>query len=111
MKSTNSISVLYVDDEEKALKHFTRAFSKKFNILTANTYDIALNILSDHDIAILIADERMPNQSGVYLLKEARQNWPQTVRMLTTAYTDFNKLSLAINQANIFSLYLKALGP
>ncbi|MEM7620062.1 MAG: hybrid sensor histidine kinase/response regulator [Pseudomonadota bacterium] len=107
MKISEPISILYVDDEEKALKHFSRAFSKDFNVLTASSYDSALEQLASHDIAILISDERMPNQSGVELLKQAKQTWPHVIRLLTTAYTDFDKLRQAINQANIFRFISK----
>lgn len=107
MKQSNSISVLFVDDEDKTRKHFSRAFSNEFNIYTAASVQDARCVLDQNEIAILIADERMPQQSGVSLLTTAFQKFPHIVRLLTTAYTDFDKLSAAINKANVFRFVSK----
>ena len=68
-------AVLYVDDEEKSLKYFTRAFSDQFRILTASNAQDGLRLLEKHkdDIGLLMTDQRMPGEKGVWLLERARQ--------------------------------------
>lgn len=107
MNNKTPLTILFVDDEVLALKHFSRAFSKEFTVLTANTAAQAKDILAAHDISILISDERMPQQTGVELLIETKKQWPNIIRLLTTAFSDFDTLSRAINEADIFRFIAK----
>lgn len=97
-------AVLYVDDEEMALKYFERTFGKEFRILTASNAADGLKILEQQgdDIGILITDQRMPGEKGVDLLQRALQLRPRLVRMLVTAYADFGVTVDAVNLGNIF---------
>jgi two-component system probable response regulator PhcQ len=97
-------AVLYVDDEEMALKYFERTFGKEFRILTANNAAEGLRILEAQgdDIGILITDQRMPGEKGVDLLQRAMQMRPSLVRMLVTAYADFGVTVDAVNLGSIF---------
>jgi two-component system probable response regulator PhcQ len=97
-------AVLYVDDEEMALKYFERSFGKEFRILTASNAAEGLKILEAQgdDIGILITDQRMPGEKGVDLLQRALQLRPRLVRMLVTAYADFGVTVDAVNLGNIF---------
>lgn len=102
-------AVLFVDDEEKARKYFRMAFSRDFPVLTAGSVQEAREILEIHgdEIAILITDQRMPGQQGVDLLKRARVEWPQIVRMLTTAYSDLDDAIAAVNRGEILRYITK----
>lgn len=102
-------AVLFVDDEEKARKYFRLAFSRDFPVLTAGGVPEALEILELHgdNVAILITDQRMPGQQGVDLLKRARAEWPQIVRMLTTAYSDLDDAIAAVNRGEILRYITK----
>ncbi len=97
-------AVLYVDDEEMALKYFERTFGKEFRILTANNAAEGLKVLEAQgdDIGILITDQRMPGEKGVDLLQRALRLRPGLVRMLVTAYADFGVTVDAVNLGNIF---------
>src|SRR2546426_11157877 len=92
-------AILYVDDEEKSLKAFTRAFSEQFRILTAANAQDGLKLLEAHaaEIGLLMTDQRMPGEKGVWLLERARTLNPGIVRILATAYSD---LEAAINAVN-----------
>jgi two-component system, probable response regulator PhcQ len=102
-------AVLFVDDEEKARKYFRMAFARDFTVLTAGSVQEALEILelNGDDIAVLITDQRMPGQQGVDLLKRARTEWPQIVRMLTTAYSDLDDAISAVNRGEILRYITK----
>jgi excisionase family DNA binding protein len=96
-------AILYVDDEEKSLKYFTRAFGDKFKILSAANASDGYRLLEQHrdEIALLITDQRMPGEKGVEFLQRARQLHPTAIRILTTAYSDFDVAIEAVNSAAI----------
>lgn len=101
--------ILFVDDEEKTLKYFSRIFSNDFRILTSTSVDNAKQIIDQKadEIAILITDQRMPKRKGVDLLKFTRENYPHIVRLLTTAYTDLDSAIEAVNAGEIFRYITK----
>jgi two-component system probable response regulator PhcQ len=105
--------VLYVDDEEKSLKYFTRAFSEQFRILTAPSAQEGLKLLEDHadDVALLMTDQRMPGEKGVWLLEKARQLRPRIIRILATAYSDMDAAIAAVNTGAIYKYVTKPWDP
>lgn len=102
-------AVLFVDDEEQALKYFDRAFAKYFRILTASSAEKAWQLITDpvHHIGVLITDHRMPQQTGVDLLEKTRKTYPSIVRILTTAYADVDNAIQAVNEGAIFRYVTK----
>ncbi|HSI63234.1 MAG TPA: response regulator [Candidatus Saccharimonadia bacterium] len=104
-------SVLYVDDEEMALKYFEKTFGREFNIVTANNAADGLKIIEEKgdQLGVLITDQRMPGEKGVHLLERARQLRPRLVRMLITAYADFGVTVDAVNLGSIFRYISKPL--
>jgi two-component system probable response regulator PhcQ len=105
--------ILYVDDEEKSLKNFTRAFGSSFRILTASSAKAGLALLEQHkdEIGVLMTDQRMPGEQGVWLLERARQLQPRIIRMLVTAFTDMDAAIAAINTGAIYKYVSKPWDP
>jgi C4-dicarboxylate-specific signal transduction histidine kinase len=54
-----------------------------------------------HEVAVLLADQRMPAMTGLELLARAREEFPRTVRMLITAYCDVATAIDAINRGRV----------
>src|SRR5512141_974130 len=106
-------AILYVDDEEKSLKYFTRAFQDQFRILTAANAQDGLKILQEHadDIALLMTDQRMPGEKGVWLLEKARQLRPRIIRILATAFADMDAAIAAVNTGAIYKYVTKPWDP
>lgn len=104
-------AVLYVDDEEMALKYFEKSFGREFRILTASNAADGLKIIEEQgdELGVLITDQRMPGEKGVHLLERARQLRPRLVRMLITAYADFSVTVDAVNLGSIFRYISKPL--
>ena len=103
MSNYNKFIILFVDDEEKTTKYFSKAFSDEFNVMTASSADSALDIIeSTENIALLITDQRMPGKNGVSLLEEVRRSHPEIVRILTTAYSDLDSAIEGVNTGEIF---------
>src|SRR5262247_807485 len=106
-------AILYVDDEEKSLKYFARAFDDQFQIYTASNAQDGLKLLEAHkdDIALLMTDQRMPGEKGVWLLEKARQLRPRIIRILATAYSDMDAAIAAVNSGSIYKYVTKPWDP
>jgi two-component system, probable response regulator PhcQ len=106
-------AVLYVDDEEKSLKYFTRAFQDQFRIFTATNAQDGLKLLEEHkdEIGLLMTDQRMPGEKGVWLLEKARQLRPRIIRVLATAYADMDAAIAAVNTGAIYKYVTKPWDP
>lgn len=106
-------AVLYVDDEEKSLVNFTRAFGDDFKVLTANKATDALKLVQDRaaEIGVLMTDQRMPGEKGVWLLERVRQFRPQIMRILVTAYADMDAAIAAVNSGAIYKYVSKPWDP
>src|SRR3954469_8395073 len=106
-------AILYVDDEEKSLKYFKRAFEEQFQILTAPNAQEGLKLLEEHkdQIGLLMTDQRMPGEKGVWLLERARQINPHIIRILATAYADMEAAIAAVNTGAIYKYVTKPWDP
>jgi two-component system probable response regulator PhcQ len=106
-------AVLYVDDEEKALVAFERAFGDSFRTYTATNAQDGLKLIQEHgdDIGILMTDQRMPGEKGVWLLERARQLHPRMLRILVTAFTDMEAAIEAVNSGAIYKYVSKPWDP
>lgn len=93
--------MLCVDDEPSVLTTFRYAMSERFSVLTVGSGADALEILRQRDIAVLLADQRMPGMTGVDLCAQARRLRPDLVRILVTAYADIGDAIDAINRAQV----------
>jgi two-component system, probable response regulator PhcQ len=102
-------TILYVDDEQKSLKAFTRAFRSKFRILSATNASEGYRLLEQHrnEIALLLTDQRMPGEKGVQFLQRARRLHPRAIRILTTAYSDVDVAIEAVNSGAIYKYVTK----
>src|SRR5437660_8354624 len=94
--------LLIVDDETPNLRLLERLFSKDFQCLTASSGPEAIRLLEQHDVAILITDQRMLEMTGIDLLKRTAQLRPHMVRILLTGYTDVEALVEAINSGLVY---------
>ncbi len=95
--------ILFVDDEEHAVKYFQRAVGAFAQVVTAGSVAEGKRLLDEHaaTLAVLISDQRMPNGCGNELLHYARDRYPNMVRILTTAYSELEQTIEAVNQGQI----------
>jgi response regulator RpfG family c-di-GMP phosphodiesterase len=89
--------ILIVDDEMPNLRLLERLFRRDYYCLTASSGAEAIELLQQHDVAIVITDQRMPQMTGMELLKRTSEMRPHMVRILLTGYTDVETLVEAIN--------------
>lgn len=102
-KSKVKAKVLYIDDEEHNLLSFKAGFRKDFEVHTARSALIGLEVLSEHqDIEVVIADQRMPEMTGVEFFERVRTFYPEKIRILLTGYSDIEAVIAAINKGQVY---------
>lgn len=101
-------SILIVDDEPISIKYFKRCFENDYVIETATTADEAIAQLHAHpEICAVISDQVMPESSGIDLFKHLKKEHPRIVRIISTAYSDYDVVVDAINTAGVFAFLTK----
>ncbi len=113
-------AILAVDDEPAVLaavaRDLRRGFGERFRILRATSGAEALEVLTElrrrgDQVAMLIADQRMPGMPGTDYLVEARTLVPDAKRVLLTAYADTEAAIAAINDVALDYYLLKPWDP
>lgn len=105
--------LLYVDDEQKALKYFPICLGDDVEVVACSNALDALAILEAgrERFDAVVSDDRMPNMSGRDLLRIVAVRWPQLSRIITTAYTDVPRLSRMIAAQSVHRVILKPWEP
>jgi two-component system sensor histidine kinase/response regulator len=94
-------TILYVDDDTANLTVLQAACADEFAVVTAESAEVALEIMRQHEIAVLLVDQRMPGMTGVELFEATREHYPDAVRILITAYSDLTDAINAINRGQV----------
>ncbi len=101
-------TVLFVDDEENILKSLRRGLlDEPYETLFAQGGKEALEILEQKEVHVLVTDMRMPEMSGLELLKIVKEKYPRIIRMVLSGYTQVTTLLTAINQGEIYKFITK----
>ena len=107
LKSQAKRNLLYVDDQRENLIVFRAAFEDQFNILEASSATEALQLLEVHEIPVVVTDQRMPDMTGVELCEIVKREYPHTIRLILTGYTDSDAIMEAINTGHVYSFITK----
>jgi type II secretory ATPase GspE/PulE/Tfp pilus assembly ATPase PilB-like protein/FixJ family two-component response regulator len=104
----NGYTLLFVDDEESVLKALKRIFlDENYRILTAANGPEALQILTGQKVHLVVSDHRMPGMTGAQLLKETKERWPETIRIMLTGYADVQSIMGAVNEGAVYKFITK----
>lgn len=112
--------IITVDDDPNVLHAVQADLRKKYGaqyrIASADSGKKALELLTEYrrrgdEAALLVVDQRMPNMSGVEFLKKAIELFPDSKRVLLTAYADTDAAIKAINEVRIDHYLLKPWDP
>jgi thioredoxin reductase (NADPH) len=113
-------AIVAVDDEPAVLaavsRDLRRGFGERYRILRATSGAEALELVRElrrrgDQVALLIADQRMPGMAGTEYLVEARKLAPDAKRVLLTAYADTEAAISAINEVALDYYLLKPWDP
>lgn len=100
-------TIMLVDDEFDSLEPIRILLNDEFNVLVAESGKDALKMLETMRAEIVVSDQRMPGMTGVQLLNRVRELYPNTVRIILSAYTDFDAMTMAINEGRVYRYLAK----
>ena len=113
-------AIVAVDDEPAVLaavaRDLRRGFGERYRVMRAASGAEGLELLKQvrargDQVALLIADQRMPGLSGTDYLVQARELVPEAKRVLLTAYADTEAAIQAINEVSLDYYLLKPWDP
>ena len=108
---SNKASILVVDDEMRALESIKRILMEHFDVHLANNTEEARDVLQKQWIQVIVCDQRMPEVTGVEFLEQIRSEYPETIRMIISGYTDPQDIIKAINEGGIYQYISKPWHP
>ncbi len=103
--------VLFVDDEKRVLNSMRGLFRRDYELFLTTDGSEAIKLVAEHDIDVIVADQRMPGLTGVQVLGEIREVSPRTVRILLTGYADPEAIEGSINIGEVFRFLSKPCQP
>ena len=116
----NTPIILTVDDDADVLRAISqdirREYGNRFRVIRVDSGPRALEVtreakLANDVIALFLADQRMPEMSGVEFLDQARMIFPEAKRALLTAYADTDAAIRAINDVHLDYYLMKPWNP
>lgn len=101
-------TLLLVDDEENITAALARQLrGDGYTILRASGGRQGLEMLAEHNIGVIISDQRMPEMTGVEFLGKVKGQYPKAVRMVLSGYADLDSVKEAINRGAIYKFITK----
>lgn len=105
---TGQPTVLVVDDEKMIIKSLSRLLKMKgLDVVTAASAKGALALMEKREIALVLSDYNMPDMNGLDLMIEIRMKYPDTVRIMLTAFSEQHLMQTAINRGEIYRFFTK----
>lgn len=103
--------VLAVDDESDVIDTIKGLLRREFRVLGTTRASEGLQLLDLYDVHVVLADQRMPEMTGVDFLTEVQRRRPNAVRILCTAYADISSVIRAVNEGHIYRYLTKPWDP
>src|SRR6201989_1069386 len=113
-------AIITVDDDpdvsRAVARDLRRKYASEYRIVRAESGSAALDALRElklrgDQVALILADYRMPNMNGVEFLEQAMDIYPGARRVLLTAYADTSAAIDAINVVDLDHYLLKPWDP
>jgi adenylate cyclase len=79
----------------------------EYKIYTATNGNDALEIMRNNDVRLVITDQRMPEMTGIQLLEKIGPEFPDSIRMILTGFSDIEVIIEAINSGRVFRYITK----
>lgn len=100
-------SVLLIDDEKPLLQLFAEALEPYFEVETATSAREAGFMMHKKTYKVVVCDHLMPGGNGLSFLVHAREEYPNTQRVLVTGYMKPEMLLRSVNEAALYRYLLK----
>ncbi|WP_152049607.1 response regulator [Tautonia marina] len=111
MTAPHKPCLLVVDDEPEVCNSVSHLLRHKYHVLRAHSAAEAIELMAQHEVEIIMTDQRMPEVSGVEMLQKVKSRYPEAIRMLFTGYADINSVIAAINQGHVYRYLSKPWQP
>lgn len=106
--ATTRPTILLVDDEVMVLNALRRMLTNPdWDLVAVDSGVQALEIMARQPVALVITDQRMPEMSGLELLRIVKSDYPDTVRIVLTGYAEMDVVVKAINQGEVYRFLTK----
>ncbi len=99
--STEKIRILCIDDEARILRAL-KALFREHDVYTTSSAKLAVRLASEHDIDVVVCDQRMPEMLGVEVLRDIKIAHPRAMRILLTGYSDLTAVLASVNEGEVF---------
>ena len=99
--------IFYIDDEAYALTAFEMNVPEEWEVHTYTSPLQAINDFKKYKPWVVVADQLMPEIKGVDLLSIAAIHLPDTIRILTTAYSGEELLIQSLEKAKVYGYITK----
>ncbi len=95
------LRILLIDDEARILRAL-RALLRDY--VTFETTDplAAAGLAKQHDVDVIICDQRMPGKPGIEVLRDLKETHPRALRVLLTGYSDLKAVLGSVNESEVF---------
>ena len=99
--------ILFVDDEERIVTALRSIFRSDYHVFTATNGPEALEFVRKFQPHVVVSDQRMPEMTGVELLRRVKGLAPNSVRLLLTGYSDLAAIVGSVNDGEVFRFISK----
>jgi DNA-binding NtrC family response regulator len=103
------LKILLVDDEIKFIQLLSSVLSEKgfLPILALNGKEALQKLKTEKNIAVILADNKMPKMNGIEFLEKAKDLSPLIPRIIMTAYQNAEMMEDSINIAEVYKFITK----
>lgn len=99
--------ILFVDDEERIVTALRSIFRPHHHVFTATNGPEALEFVRKFQPHVVVSDQRMPEMTGVELLRRVKGIAPNSVRLLLTGYSDLAAIVGSVNDGEVYRFISK----
>jgi light-regulated signal transduction histidine kinase (bacteriophytochrome) len=104
-------TILVIDDERQTVTAVKHLFRRRYQVLGATRAQEGLDLIDQHQVSVILCDQRMPGMTGAEFFEQVRKKDPDAVRILITAYSDIQALVRSVNRGQIFAYLAKPWNP
>lgn len=99
--------IAFIDDEPRILRSLKMHFRQSHDVFTTTDATELMKYVSEHQVQVVISDQRMPDKTGTEVLRDVKEASPNTIRILLTGYADLNAVIDSVNEGEIYRYITK----
>jgi DNA-binding NtrC family response regulator len=99
--------IAFIDDEPRILRSLKMHFRQSHDVFITTDASELMKYVSEHNVQVVISDQRMPDKQGTEVLRDIKAASPNTLRILLTGYADLNAVIDSVNEGEIYRYITK----